>query len=149
MTGFIVRGQDEGKSQAVRHKKFTVSTQLTENTGTYEQRKLYREFLVEFMKNCPYISDFNIRETPEKSDNRQVEWTYEVNGWKDLTAFYGWVTDQLKSKDEGLKKALTPYWPDYSIGGKITLKENSARDNNRPRMALDKINERKESSGGM
>lgn len=138
LSGFFAFGQTQHDLPAIQQRKFLVSTQLVESNGTYEQRKLYREFLVEFMKNCPYISDFNICEKSASSDNHQVEWTYQVNGWRGITEFYNWVNDQLQSKNKGLKIALTPYGHDYAIGGKIMMEENPARKNDKRNMAIDR-----------
>lgn len=100
--------------------KLEVTTQLKETEGTYDQRKLYRKFLVQYMKDCPYVSHFSVEEAVGKSDNHKVQWSYQVNSWSDITKFYGWVTEQLKAtKEEGLKMALTPYGPDYALGGQI------------------------------
>lgn len=103
--------------------RLTVSTQLKETNGTYDQRQLYRQFLTNYMQECPYISHFSIYEAPGSSDNHEVVWSYEVNNWQDITEFYAWVNQQLKSKDDGLKKAMTPYQPDYTIGGQINVQK--------------------------
>lgn len=101
-----------------------VKTQLTEAKGTYEQRKLYREFLTAYMKKCPYISHFSIHEAVGSTDNHKVVWRYEVNNWEDITKFYHWVSQHIESKKEGgLVKAMTPYAPTYNIGGKIHVEE--------------------------
>jgi hypothetical protein len=106
--------------------KYEVSTQLKESRGSYDQRKLYREFLSEYMKNCPYISNFSIHEAIGSADNHNIVWKYDVNGWDDITKFYGWISEQIKSKqDNGLMKAMTPYEPDYAIGGQIHLEKRS------------------------
>ena len=117
-TAFISRAQQKTE-------KFTVFTSLKENSGSYDQRKLYREFLTSYMKDCPYISHFNILEESNATDNHNVVWTYEVNSWDDITKFYGWVNQQLKSKDGGLKKAMTPFSPDYAIGSKIKVEKTN------------------------
>lgn len=104
--------------------KLEVSTNLKETVGTSAQRQLYREFLAEYMKQCPYINNFSIHEAIGSTDDHNVVWTYNVNSWDDITKFYGWVSDKLKStEDDGLKKAMTPYKPDYAIGGQIKVKE--------------------------
>ncbi len=116
-TGFTFSGHAQQ-----RKGNLEVTTQLKETNGSYDQRKLYREFLISYMKNCPYISNFNIRETTQTSDNHDVTWSYDVNSWDDITKFYGWVESHLKpGKNGGLKKAMTPYQPDYAIGGKIQV----------------------------
>lgn len=113
--------------------KLEVTTRLTESKGTLEERQLYREFLVEYMKQCPYISNFSVQPAIGSSDNHNVVWTYNVNSWDDITKFYGWVNEKLKSNtSEGLKKALTPYNPDYAIGGQINV-----TDRHRDRLARD------------
>lgn len=102
--------------------RYQVSTQLNETNGTYDERKLYRSFLTEAMKQCPYISNFQIVEVSGSSDNHQVEWKYDVNGWEDITHFYSWIDKNIRSsKDSTLIKALTPYRPYYVLGGKITV----------------------------
>lgn len=99
-----------------------VNTRLRESEGTYDQRQLYRKFLEEYMKNCPYITNFSVREVVGTSDNHDVEWRYNVNSWDDITKFYSWVAQQLKSpKESGLKMALAPFAPDYAIGGQISV----------------------------
>lgn len=106
--------------------KLQVNTQLRETKGTIAQRQLYREFLEEYMKNCPFISNFKVQQAIGTTDDHNVVWTYNVNSWDDITKFYGWVTEQLKSdKKGGLKMAMTPYKPDYAIGGKIEVTERS------------------------
>lgn len=105
--------------------KLTVYSRLQEKVGTYDQRKLYREFLTDYMKDCPFISHFHIEEALNTTNNHDVIWTYEVNNWDDITQFYGWVNRQLKLKEGGLKKALTPYQPDYAIGGQIRVEKTS------------------------
>ncbi|MGH2643189.1 MAG: hypothetical protein ACRDE2_04520, partial [Chitinophagaceae bacterium] len=78
------------------------------------------------LKNCPYISNFNIHEAMNSQNNHDVVWTYDVNGWNDITKFYSWISDQLTgSKDNGLKTAMTPYAPDYAIGGQIQVGKRS------------------------
>jgi hypothetical protein len=105
-------------------RKYQVSTRLKESTGTYQQRQLYRGFLTEYMKECPYISHFSMQEAVGSPDNHDVVWRYEVNSWNDITAFYAWVDNQLKSSENnGLKKAMTPYAPDYAIGGQINVQK--------------------------
>lgn len=104
--------------------KLEVNTRLTETEGSYTQRKLYREFLAEYMKDCPYISNFSVREAVGASDNHEVVWTYDVNSWDDITRFYSWINGKIKSRtDDGLKKALTPFKPDYALGGRIKVTE--------------------------
>lgn len=125
-TAFAANAQDSQFQVDQKPGKYEVNTQLIEQTGTYDQRKLYREFLTEYMNNCPYISSFSIHEAIGSHNNHEVVWTYDVNGWNDITRFYSWVSDQLKSaKDEGLKKAMTPYAPDYAIGGQIHVEKRS------------------------
>lgn len=99
-----------------------VTTQLKEATGTYDQRKLYRKFMEESMKDCPYVHNFSIRESIGTADNHKVEWHYRVDGWDDITKFYSWLNTKLKSGQEnGVRMALTPYAPNYSLGGKISV----------------------------
>lgn len=106
--------------------KLEVNTRLTESIGSHTQRQLYREFLAEYMKECPYITNFKIHEALGSSDNHDVVWTYDVNSWDDITKFYGWINEKLKSRgDDGLKKAMTPYQPDYAIGGQIKVSERN------------------------
>lgn len=106
--------------------KYQVNTQLVEQKGTYEERKLYREFLTEYMKNCPYITNFSVHEAVGSHNNHDVVWNYDVNDWNDITKFYSWVTSQLKaSNNDGLKTAMTPYAPDYAIGGQIQVEKRS------------------------
>jgi hypothetical protein len=104
--------------------KYQVTTRLKESTGTYQERELYRGFLTEYMKACPYISHFSVQEAVGSADNHDVVWRYQVNSWNDITAFYAWVNNQLKSSDDnGLKKAMTPYAPVYAIGGQIDVQK--------------------------
>lgn len=104
--------------------KYQVTTQIREAAGSYQERKVYRGFLEEYMKNCPYISKFSIEEQPHSTDNHEVIWKYDVNSWNDITRFYSWIGDQLKLEDEsGLKKALEPYAPKYQIGGQIIMEK--------------------------
>lgn len=104
--------------------KYQVTTLLREAAGTFQERKVYRGFLEEYMKNCPYISNFSIQEPVHSTDNHEVIWTYEVNSWNDITRFYSWIRDQMKSKDQGgLKKAMEPYAPKYQIGGQISMQK--------------------------
>lgn len=125
-TGFTTIAQQSSAQTVERSGKYEVNTQLVEKEGTYDQRKLYREFLVAYMKNCPYISHFDIHEAVGSSDNHDVVWSYEVNGWDDITKFYSWVREHLQSsEDNGLKKAMTPYKPDYAIGGQIKMEKVS------------------------
>ena len=99
-----------------------VQTKLTETLGSYDQRKLYRDFLTSYMADCPYISNFSVHEAVGSSDNHKVVWEYQVNSWDDITKFYSWVSQHIKQKDEtGLRKAMTPFEPDYNIGGKIQV----------------------------
>lgn len=106
--------------------RYAVSTQLKEAEGSYDQRKLYRQFLVEYMKNCPYISHFKVSEAVGTSDNHIVNWNYDVNSWDDITKFYSWVNENIKSaKENGLKMALTPYEPLYAIGGQIHMERKT------------------------
>jgi len=122
-SGAVFTTQAQSKKDS---KKYEVKTKLTEKEGTYEQRKLYRQFLTEFMNNCPYISHFSIHEAIGDSDNHAVVWRYDVNGWEDITQFYNWVSKHLEhAKENGLKKALTPYLPDYAIGGQIQMEKKS------------------------
>lgn len=119
---FMANAQDTQEPSG----KLVVNTQLQESQGTYGQRKVFRTFLKDYMKDCPYISHFSIHEALNSSDNHEVVWTYEVNSWNDITAFYNWVGKQLKSKsNEGFKNAMTPYQPDYAIGGKIHVERRS------------------------
>ena len=100
-----------------------VKTNLTESLGSYDQRKLYRDFLVSYMKDCPYISNFTVVEAAGSDDNHNVVWQYQVDSWQDITKFYDWVAKHVKDKDEtGFRKAMTPFQPDYNIGGKIQVK---------------------------
>lgn len=109
-----------------KHEKLVVTSRLTELKGTYPERQLYRDFLTTYMKNCPYISHFSIHEADGASDNHEVIWHYEVKNWDSITQFYDWISDHLKSgKDNGLKKAMTPYQPEYDIGGKMKVEEIS------------------------
>lgn len=102
--------------------KLVVKTQLTEAKGTYDQRKLYREFLTTYMDKCPYISNFSIAEAIGSTDNHKVVWRYDVNSWEDITKFYNWISKNIKEERQGgLVKAMTPYQPDYNIGGKISV----------------------------
>lgn len=114
-------------SQAQQQKReLVVTTRLKETNGSYAQRKLYRSFLEGFMKDCPYITHFHVQEAMSASNNHKVVWIYEVNSWGNITQFYNWIHESLKStKNTGLKKALTPYKPDYEIGGKIQVEEKS------------------------
>lgn len=99
-----------------------VTTRLTETSGSYDQRKLYREFLEQYMKNCPYVTNFSVREAVGTADNHEVEWRYAVDSWEDITKFYSWLSQELKSpKESGIKMALTPYQPNYSLGGRISV----------------------------
>lgn len=103
--------------------KYTVTTQQKEKKGTYEQRKLYREFLEVSMKDCPYISHFSVHEILSDTDNHDVVWSYQVNNWEGITHFYDWINQQLKSSNSGLKEAMTAYRPDYTIGGQISMEK--------------------------
>lgn len=115
-----------GLSAWAQKAKYTVTTKLTEGQGSYDQRKLYREFLADAMHACPYISHFRIVEQTNSQDNHDVVWTYEVSGWDDLTRFYNWVNKRLTSgEDPALKKALTPYAPQYALGGQLTMTRTS------------------------
>lgn len=108
--------------------KLQVTTQLKESKGSSDQRQLYRQFLEEYMKNCPYISNFKVEEALGSQDDHNVVWSYNVNSWEDITKFYSWINEQLKSnKNDGLKMALTPYQPDYAIGGKINVTEKGKK----------------------
>jgi hypothetical protein len=123
-TTFIAHGRSLQAPVDQKPDKYEVTTQLVEEKGTYEQRKLYREFLTEYMKNCPYISNFSIHEEIDSHNDHDVVWTYDINNWDDITKFYSWVTNQLKSsKNDGLKTAMTPYAPDYAIGGRIQVEK--------------------------
>ncbi len=120
----LITGLSFGANAQAGKGKLRVSTQLKEINGSHEQRKLYRTFLISYMKNCPYISNFKMDETAGASDNHEVTWNYDVNSWNDITSFYNWIEEHLKSgKDDGLKKALTPYKPDYALGGKIRVQK--------------------------
>lgn len=117
------QGQKKNKGTMV------VTTHLKETNGTYAQRQLYRSFLKDFMKDCPFISHFNVHEAIHSTDNHLVVWTYEVNGWKDITEFYNWINRSLTSDGHsGLIKALTPYKPDYNFGGTIHVEKISRSD---------------------
>src|SRR5690625_4756419 len=105
-----------------KSEKLEVRTQLTEKQGDYDQRKLYRKFLTSYMDGCPYISHFSVQEENHSNDNHQVVWYYEVNDWKDITAFYHWLAKRIKSdKKSGLLMAMTPFKPDYDLGEKIQV----------------------------
>ncbi len=123
LSGFSLMAGAQKKSG-----KLEVKAQLTEVKGTYDQRKLYRDFLTEYMTKCPYISHFSIREAVGSSDNHKVVWSYQVDSWEDITKFYHWVSKQIGAKEEnGLAMAMTPYAPDYNIGGRIHVgKTNGA-----------------------
>ncbi len=109
-----------------KHEKLEVTSRVTELNGTYGERKLYRDFLTTYMKKCPYISHFSISEAVGAQDNHDVIWHYEVENWDNITKFYDWISDHLKSRDDnGLKKAMTPYRPDYNIGGKMKVEQTS------------------------
>lgn len=104
--------------------KFTVSARLTEGTGTYSDRTLCRVFLKEAMKACPYITNFHIIELNGSKDNHRVVWIYNVNGWDAITHFYSWINTAIHTtKDSILIEALTPYAPDYALGGAISVNE--------------------------
>jgi hypothetical protein len=105
--------------------KYTVQTRLKEKKGSYEERKLYREFLKVSMKDCPCISHFSVHEALGNSDNHDVVWSYQVDNWNDITQFYAWISQQLKSKNSSLKEAMTPYQPDYTIGGQISMEKTN------------------------
>jgi hypothetical protein len=99
-----------------------VSALVSETTGTYGERKLCRQFLEQYMKDCPYVRDFSVTEMPGSVDNHAVVWHYRVDNWNQITQFYGWLATRLKSsKDEGIKTALSPYGPDYKLGGRISV----------------------------
>lgn len=112
-------------TQAQSTGKLRVSTQLKETNGNYDQRRLYREFLTDYLKKCPYISDFQVQEVPGSADNHLVIWSYDVNNWDQITSFYNWINTHLKKKSDGLKVALTPFQPDYAIGGVIQVEKKS------------------------
>lgn len=109
-------------------KKYRVTDQLKETFGSYGDRKLYRTFLIQSIKNCPFVSQFQISEIPGNADNHEVVWTYEVNGWNDITRFYDWIQSHMRdSGDSTLQKALTPYQPYYSLGGLIRVENKNQR----------------------
>jgi hypothetical protein len=120
---FLALGSAVHAQQIVQKEgRYQVVTKLSETNGTYDERKLYRSFLTEAMKQCPYVSNFQIVEVSGSSDNHQVEWKYDVDGWEDITRFYNWIDKNLHStNDSTFIKALTPYRPDYVLGGKITV----------------------------
>lgn len=125
-TSYAATAQQSSVPVGQKPGKYEVTTHLVEQRGTLEERRLYREFLKEYMKNCPYISDFNVQQSVGSGNNHDVVWTYDVNSWNDITRFYSWISSQLKSSDDdGLKKAMTPYAPDYAIGGQIQLEKRS------------------------
>lgn len=125
-TGFAATAQQSSTEEVQKPGKYEVTTRLVEKVGTMEQRQLYREFLEEYMENCPYISHFSVQQAVGSNNNHDVVWTYQVNSWSDVTKFYSWVGNQLKSsKEDGLKKAMTPYAPDYAIGGQIQMEKRS------------------------
>lgn len=128
-TAFAANAQESQSQVSPKPGKYEVTTRLTEKVGTYEQRKLYREFLTEYMKNCPYISNFSVHEMLDAHNNHDVVWTYEVNGWNDITKFYSWIAEHLKdSQKDGLKMSMTPYAPDYAIGGEIHLEKRNSSE---------------------
>lgn len=105
-----------------------VMSSLHETSGTYDERKLCRQFLEQYMKDCPYITDFSIREVPGATDNHVVEWQYRVDSWDQITQFYGWLAEKIKSpKKDAVKMALSPYGPDYSLGGKMWVSRTSRK----------------------
>lgn len=125
-TAFAASAQESQSQNNQKPGKYEVTTRLTEKEGTYEQRKLYRGFLTEYMKNCPYISNFSVHEAVDAQNNHDVIWTYDVNGWDDITKFYSWVGEHLKpTEKDGLKMAMSPYAPDYAIGGQIHLEKRN------------------------
>ena len=122
VSGSVLAATAQQKSSG----KLQVNTQLKEIEGTSAQRELYRGFLEEYMKNCPFVSNFKVQQAIGTKDDHNVVWSYNVNSWDDITKFYSWITDQLKSKgNDGLKMAMTPYKPDYAIGGKINVTERN------------------------
>jgi|GEM_PF-4546462 len=125
------------RAQAQSVGKLLVTTHLKEASGTYEQRKLYREFLEAYMKKCPYISHFDIMEMPGANDNHQIEWRYEVNNWNGITHFYNWINEQIEEKDNGIKTALTPYAPHYALGGDIQVTKRTKSELARERSKKD------------
>lgn len=128
-TAFATHAQSSAKHLSQKSGKYLVQTQLTEKKGSYEERKLYRKFLENYVKECPYVSHFNIREVKASSDNHEVVWSYEVNGWKDITLFYNWIKERVEaSNDNGMKEAMTPYAPDYAIGGQIQMQKRTKAD---------------------
>lgn len=106
-------------------KKFEVITHERE-TCNLNKRKLYRDFLTQSMKECPYISNFHIIQLKDSNDTCYVVWIYDVNEWSDITHFYEWVFSTIhSSKDSTLLQALAPYKPNYSIGGAIEMHQLS------------------------
>lgn len=113
------------KTIAQQRARLEVVTKLQELNGNYAARKLYRGFLTEAMKRCPYIHNFRIAELPGAGDNQHVEWIYDVNNWDDITSFYNWIKITMQnSTDSSLIKALTPYAPSYDVGGAIDVHKN-------------------------
>src|SRR5699024_11299491 len=113
-SGAVFTTQAQSKKDG---KKYEVKTKLTEKEGTYEQRKLYRQFLTEFMNNCPYISHFSIHEAIGDSDNHAVVWRYDVYGWEDINQFYNWVSKHLENSTENcLNKSLSHDMSYYDLG---------------------------------
>ncbi|MGH2645601.1 MAG: hypothetical protein ACRDE2_16745, partial [Chitinophagaceae bacterium] len=53
-TAFAANAQSSQSEVNQKPGRYEVNTQLVEQKGTYEQRKLYREFLIQYLKNCPY-----------------------------------------------------------------------------------------------
>lgn len=121
-TSIVAYAQQVHKTEKNGRYKYLVTTQLKETTGTYEQRKLFREFLTQAIETCPYVSNFRVTEQANGADNHSVTWTYEVNGWNDITYFYNWINHEVFSlQNSVLKLALTPYGPNYAIGGEIDM----------------------------
>lgn len=115
-----------GALAAQQKKSMEVVTRLQEVNGNYNERKLYRAFLTEAMKQCPYIDHFHIIEVPGSEANHDVEWIYEVSNWGDITKFYHWMNSTIRaSKDSTLIKALTPYRPVYDLGGVIDVHKSA------------------------
>lgn len=124
LTRSVWAQQDDERS--ISKKKYEVVTQLKETCGTFNQRKIYRNFLLQAMKECPFISNFHIIQLKDSHDNCYVDWVYNVNKWSDITHFYEWIFSTIhSSKDSILSEALSPYGPNYGIGGAIEMRKLS------------------------
>lgn len=116
------------QKESASRDRLEVTTSLQETNGSYDERKLYRGFLTEAMKHCPYIHHFHIIAYPDASKNNYVQWVYEVNSWDDITKFYSWInTTMHDASDSTLIKALTPYKPSYNVGGAIDVHQKGEK----------------------